>query len=155
KLRSNTNIRLNDTPRGAYTTLVDIAGLKISSDSRIATEPAAPLNLNGIDILDALDLLSLQTRHFCQVVAEHTIRVMPNTEAARQQFETQEMRIFSVPGGTKEEANEMLSVLRTVFALREASVDEGGQIVVRDTPDMLALVQTAINTLGNPATPLK
>ena len=155
KLRSNTNIRLNDTPRVAYATLADMAGLKISVDSRIADEPAAPLNLNSVDILDALDLLSLQTRHFWQAVDEHTIRVMPSTTAARQEFETREMRVFSVAGGTKEEANELLSVLRTALELREASVDEGGQIVVRDTPDMLALVQTAISTLGNPATFLK
>jgi hypothetical protein len=138
------------TPREAFAALADMAGLKVEFDPGVASSPAATLLLNIVDILDALDMLSLQTRHFLQVIDEHTIRVLPDTQAVRMQRELRETRTF-VPAESSEDAlAEMLNVLRVVFSLRETKI-ENNSIVVRDTLENLALVQRAIDILGKPA----
>lgn len=150
KLRGNTTIRMKETPRAAFEALAKVAELELAKDSEIAAGPEAPLNLNGVDIPDALDLLSLQTRHFWQVVDEHTIRVLLNTDAVRRNLEPRELRRFTPADSTKEGLEDMLNALRLLFGLGEAAVEEN-TIVVKDTADNLALVQVLIDILGKPA----
>jgi hypothetical protein len=150
KFRSVTNIRLDAPARAAYEALADMAGLKVEFDSRFVTAPQAPLHLTGVDVLDALDLLSLQTRNFWQVVDERTNRVIPNTVAARKELEPHETRTFVPPDTSKEGVAEVANLLRTVLGLVDVKVEDETKIVVTDTVDNLALVTQVFEIVNKP-----
>jgi hypothetical protein len=79
---------------------------------------------------DALDLLAWQTRHYWQVVDEHTIRVTPDVQTTRRAQEpTIEKTI--VPTNLTN-TNGLLNILRTVFGLRSVFLDDKNNILLRD-----------------------
>ena len=151
QLRSRTTIRLNETPRAAFTALADLAGLKLAENSTIREEAEVPFNLYNVDILDALDLFAWQTRHFIQVIDEHTIRVVPDTLQVRRELEPMIDR--TIPPADPEAAPGLLNILRTAFALRQIQLDEKNAFVIRDTAGNVALAEKLIELLGTAGPP--
>jgi hypothetical protein len=148
KLRSRTTIRLNDTPKAAFAALADLAGLKLSENSVITEGPETPFNLYGVDVLDALDLLGWQTRHFWQVVDEHTIRVIPDTQQMRQELEPMVEKTIYPADLTESRAPGLLNILRTVFNLRGIFVNDKNALVIRDSAENVALTEKLVELLG-------
>ena len=151
KLRSRTTIRFNDTPKVIFSELADLAGLKVSDNSTIKQEPEIPFNLYNVDILDAIDLFAFQTRHFWQVVDEHTIRVIPDTPQMRRDLEPMiDKTIF--PADTSK-APTLLNVLRTVFGLRQIFLNDKNGFEIHDTAENVALVEKLVELLGTAERP--
>ena len=146
KLRSRTTIRLNETPQAAFAALVDLAGLKLAENSSIRQEAQIPFNLYNVDILDAMDLFAWQTRHYLQVVDQHTIRVIPDTAQARRDLEPKIEK--TIPPSDVDGAPGLLNVLRTVFSLREVQLNDKNAFVIRDTADNVAMAEKLIELLG-------
>jgi hypothetical protein len=151
KLRSRTTIRLNATPRKAFEELAELAGLKLAENSVINAAPEIPLNLYNVDILDAIDLLAWQTRYFWQVVDEHTIRVIPDTQQMRRDLEPMIEKTITPADPTQPGATQLLNVLRTVFSLRQIMLDDKNAFVIRDSAENVALVEKLVEILGVPA----
>jgi type II secretory pathway component GspD/PulD (secretin) len=151
KLRSRTTVRLNETPRKAFEVLAELAGLKLADNSIINEAPEIPLNLYNVDILDAMDLLAWQTRYFWQVVDEHTIRVIPDTQQMRRDLEPMIEKTITPADPTQPGATQLLNVLRTAFSLRQVQLDDKNAIVIRDTAENVALVEKLVEILGVPA----
>jgi hypothetical protein len=148
KLRNKTSVRLRENTKGAFESLASLAGLQLTSDSRFADEVETSFNALNIDILDALDLLGWKTRHFWQVVDQHTIRVIPDTQATRRDLQTIEKTI--VPADPSDAAA-LLNVLRTTFQLRFVSLNEKNDIVIRDSADNVAIAEKVMEILGKGA----
>jgi hypothetical protein len=146
KLRSRTTIRLNDTPMATFTELADLAGLKVSDNSLFRQEAELPFNLYNVDILDALDLFAWQTRHFWQVVDEHTIRVVPDTQQMRRDLEPRIDKTIVPADATG--ATGLLNVLRTTFGLREIFQNDKNAFVIRDTAENVAMAEKLVEILG-------
>ena len=151
KLRSRTTIRLNATPRKAFEDLAEVAGLKLAENSVINEAPEIPLNLYNVDILDAIDLLAWQTRYFWQVVDEHTIRVIPDTQQMRRDLEPMIEKTITPADPSEPGATQLLNVLRTVFSLRQIKLDDKNAFVIRDSAENIALVEKLVEILGVPA----
>ena len=148
KLRSRTTIRLNDTPRETFAELADLAGLKLADNSAFRQEAELPLNLYNVDILDAIDLLAWQTRHFWQVMDEHTIRVVPDTQQMRRDLESMIDKTIVPADTTQPGVTGLLNVLRTAFGLREIFLNDKNAFVIRDTAENVAMVEKLVEILG-------
>ena len=151
-LKNRTTIRLNETPRASFEAVGKLAGLRVVFDSRFpATGPQTPFNVYGIDVLDALDLLSFQTHSFWQVVDPKTIRVIPDTQATRKELIPVIVKSFVPADNGAESVNGIANCLRTVLAMRDVSVvriDEKYQITITDNADNLAVAEQVIAALG-------
>jgi hypothetical protein len=150
KLRNKTTVRLRETPKRAFEALAGLAGLQVAFDSRFTDSAEFSFNATNVDILDAFDLLAWQTRQFWQVVDQHTIRVIPDSQVARRDLEPMIQKTI-VPASPADAAS-LLNILRTTFGLRDAKVDEKNNILVRDTADNVAIAEKLVEVLGKGAT---
>jgi len=149
KLRNETTVRLNKNTKAAFETLAELAGLQVTFDPRFVDSDAISFAATNVDILDALDLLAWQTRQFWQVVDQHTIRVVPDSQAARRELELTVQKTI-VPADPTAAAG-LLNILRTVFALRAVQTDEKNNIIIRDNPDNVAIAEKLVEILGKGA----
>jgi hypothetical protein len=151
KLRSRTTIRMDETPRKTFEALAELAGLQLAENSSISDTAEVPFNLYNVDILDALDLFAWQTRHFWQVVDDHTIRVIPDSPKMRRDLEPIiEKTIYPAdPTGV----TGLLNVLRTAFQLRQIQLNDKDAFVIRDTTENVAVAERLIEILGSAAPP--
>lgn len=149
KLRNKTTVRLNEKPKAAFEALAGLAGLQVTFDSRFVDSDATSFAATNVDILDALDLLAWQTRQFWQVVDQHTIRVFPDSQAVRRDPELTAQKTI-VPADPATAAS-LLNILRTVFGLRGVQTDEKNNIIIRDSPDNIAIAEKLVEILGTGA----
>jgi hypothetical protein len=150
KLRSRTTIQLNGTPRELFEEVARIAGLAAIFESGSGSGRAEPFSLTSVDILDALDLLAVQTGQLWQVVDAHTIRVSADTQQERQRLLPIEERIVYPADSAPETVSSTINVLRTVLTLRDVHADERNRIVIRDVAENLTLAERVIEILGVP-----
>jgi len=141
---------MNGTPRKTFEALAELAGLKLAENSSISDTAEVPFNLYNVDILDALDLFAWQTRHFWQVVDDHTIRVIPDSPKIRRDLEPMIEKTIYPADPT--EVTGLLNVLRTAFQLRQIQLNDKNAFVIRDTTENVALAERLIEILG-PASP--
>jgi hypothetical protein len=146
KLRNKTTVRLNETTKGAFEALAGLAGLEVSFDKSFIDTPQIRFNANNVDILEAMDLLSWQTRSFWKVVDLHTIRVIPDSQASQRQQDPLIQKTIVPTNFTSR--NGVLNILRTTFALRNVSLDDKGNILIRDTADNVAMAEKFVEILG-------
>jgi hypothetical protein len=146
KLRNKTTVRLNEKPKTAFEALAALAGLQMTFDSRFVDSDAISFAATNVDILDALDLLAWQTRQFWQVVDQHTIRIVPDSQAIRREVEPRISKTI-VPADPTGSPG-LLNILRTVFSLRQINVDEKNNILISDTADNVAIAEKLVEILG-------
>jgi hypothetical protein len=63
RFRGPLSFNANDSARAFYEAVAGMAGLRIVFDSRFQDIPSVPFRLQNVDVVDALDFLSLQTRN--------------------------------------------------------------------------------------------
>jgi hypothetical protein len=149
KLRNKTTVRLRETTKRAFEALAGLAGLQVAFDSRFIDSEEMSFSATNVDILDAFDLLAWQTRQFWQVVDQHTIRVIPDTQVTRRDLEPMIQKTI-VPTDPTDAAS-LLTILRTTFGLRDIKVDEKNNLLVRDSADNVAIAEKLVEILGKGA----
>jgi general secretion pathway protein D len=107
------------------------------------------IELQDVNIFEALDLVSLQTGSFWQPVNENTIMVMEDTQQNRRDFEDHIYKTIYLTNVTStNDLNQIMNVLRTAFSLRGIyQFEPGNAIVIHDTPARVALVERLIHAL--------
>jgi type II secretory pathway component GspD/PulD (secretin) len=150
KVRNRTTVRINGTARASFLALADLAGIKVIFQDGVAEGNPAPFNLYGVDVFEALDLLAWQTGNFWQVVDKETIRVIPDTPAARRDLEPIVEKTFRTVDPTEAGVKGMVNVVRTLIGLRDVTVDATNTIVIRDTADNLAVAEQLLAAIERP-----
>jgi type II secretory pathway component GspD/PulD (secretin) len=144
------SVNMNQDVRASYETLARMAGLTVSFDPRVnARGSAVQFNVNGVDVFDALDYLSFQTRTFWKVVDDHTILVAPDTPQAHTELDPRLAKVFYLTNATGSGATiGIVNVLRTALSLRQVFERTGiGEIEMWDTPQRLAFAEQVIASL--------
>ena len=101
------------------------------------------MDLNNVTVIEALDLLALQTKTYWAVVNPNTIIVTNDNQQTRQFYEEQIIKTFYL-GNTLATADlqEVLNTLRTLLDLRKVGViNAQNAIVIRDTADKIAMAE--------------
>src|SRR5205085_2943355 len=94
-LRGSVSLDSNENSRDAFETIARTAGLNVIFD-RDFHGVTMPFKFENVSILDALDLLALQTRSFWEVLDSKTIFIAPDNQSKRRDFETQVVKTFYV-----------------------------------------------------------
>ncbi len=142
------DIRMNQDSRVAFETLAELAGLNVifDPDFRGAT---IPIELNNVNIYEALDILSLQTRTFWMPINKTTILVSPDNQTKRRDYEQHILKtIYLTNSVSATEITEAITALRTLLNMRFiAQSTTMNAIIVRDTADRIAIAEKIIEDI--------
>ena len=144
------------TSREAFDRLASMAGLQVVFKANFR-----PLNtdfsIQDVDVIEALDLLALQTTTFWQMLDAHTILVLEDSQQNRRDYETHLVKTIYLPRETTtNQLNGVLNLLRTALGVRGIFQNEEAKaIVIHDTPQRVAIIETVIDHLNTSSTPVE
>ena len=140
--------RMSTNLRTIYENLAAQAGFQVIFGRNFPTRNAT-IDLQDVNIFEALDLVALQTSTFWQPVNETTLIIYDDTQQNRRDFEDHIYKVIYLQNViTTNDLNQIMNVLRTAFSLRGIyQYEPGNAIVVHDTPQKVALVENVISSL--------
>src|SRR5262245_30544255 len=148
KLTEPITFRMAQDSRVAYETLADLAGLNVIFDRDFRGQ-RLPIELNNVDIYEALDILSLQTNSFWQPVNKNTILVSPDNPTKRREYEQHILKTMYLSNSVSAtEITEAITALRTILNMRYITqITATNAIIIRDTPDKIAIAEKILNDI--------
>jgi general secretion pathway protein D len=143
----------NTTPTTMYRTVAAMAGLYVSFDpAGLQSNKPLDVNLEEMTVEQALDYLAFVTHTFWKPISSNTIFVCDDSTQKRRDFQSEVVRVFYMPNaGTVQEFQEIANALRTVAEIRRVfTYNAGRAMIVRGTPDEVALVEKLVHDLDKP-----
>jgi len=144
-------LKLTGDLKRAFESIAKISGINVIFDSDLGQKltTQVPVDLNNVTVIEALDLLALQTKTYWAVVNTNTIIVTNDNQQTRQFYEEQVIKTFYL-GNTLATADlqEVLNTLRTLLDLRKVGViNSQNAIVIRDTADKIAMAERILQSI--------
>jgi general secretion pathway protein D len=131
-----------------YETVGKLAGINVLFDPDY-TSRRIPITLNGVTLADALGLISMESKTFWRAVTPNTIFVAADTPAKRKELEQNVLKTFYLTNiSSPTELQDLVNTLRTVLEIRLMTpLPTQNAVVIRATPDQVALAEKLINDL--------
>jgi general secretion pathway protein D len=141
-------LSMTEDTRIIYETIGKLAGLNVLFDPDY-TSRRIKVNLNGVTLNQALDILALESKTFWRPVTSNTIFVASDTVAKRKELEQSVIRTFYLTNiSSPTELQDTVNAIRTLVEIsRLQQLPSQGAIVVRGTPDQVALAEKLINDI--------
>jgi type II secretory pathway component GspD/PulD (secretin) len=137
-----------DSTRAIFERLAQAAGLNVIFDPDFRSLDGQSFKVDNLNILDAMDVLALQTRTFWTPIDSKTILVAGNNQSKRRDFENVAVKTFYLRNAAQIELTEIVTTLRTILNARYlALIPDSGAIVMRDNATRLALAEKIIADL--------
>jgi general secretion pathway protein D len=147
---SNTPIILNLTQdsKTVYESIGRLAGVNVLFDPDY-TSRRIHVDLNGVTLHEALEITALESKTFWRPVTPNTIFVAADTPAKRKELEQSVIRTFYLNNLSQpNELQDLVNILRTLLDTQRLQQFPSQQaVVVRGTPDQIAMAQKLIEDL--------
>jgi general secretion pathway protein D len=142
------NLKMTNDARVAFETIAKLAGLSVIFDPDF-TSRRIPVDLPNVTLEQALDAVSLESKAFWKPLTPSVIFVAPDTPQKRKDVEDEVVRTFYLSNTlTPQDLTEVVTGLRQLLDLRRVQqVNAQNAIVIRDTPDKLALAAKIIRDI--------
>jgi general secretion pathway protein D len=142
------NLKMTNDARVAFETIAKLAGLSVIFDPDF-TSRRIPVDLPNVTLEQALDAVSLESKAFWKPLTPSVIFVAPDTAQKRKDVEDEVVRTFYLSNTlTPQDLTEVVTGLRQLLDLRRVQqVNAQNAIVIRDTPDKLALAAKIIRDI--------
>jgi general secretion pathway protein D len=139
------NLKMTNDSRVVFETIAKLAGLSVIFDPDF-TSRRISVELPNVTLEQGLDAVALESKAFWKPLTNSVIFVAPDTVAKRKDVEDEEVRTFYLTNTlTPQDLTEVVTGLRQLLDLRRVQqVNAQNAIVVRDTPDKLALAAKII-----------
>ena len=139
------NLRMTNDAKVVFETIGKLAGINVLFDpdyvaNRITVE------LTNVVLEEALDQTALLTKTFWKVLTRNTILIVPDTTVKRREQEQQVIKTFYLSNIiTPQELTEVVTAIRTLLETRRIQqINSMNAIIIRDTPDKVALAEKII-----------
>jgi general secretion pathway protein D len=141
-------LKLNEDARKVYQAIGSLAGINVLFDADYTARPIH-VELNSVSLEQALQVVALQSHTFWRAVTPNTIYVAQDTQQKRNELETQVLRTFYLSNfSTVSELQDVSNLIRTILKVeRVQQFPAQSAIVMRGTPDQVALAELLINNL--------
>jgi general secretion pathway protein D len=141
-------LKLTEDTRMIYETIGKLAGINVLFDPDY-TSRRIRIELNGVTLEEALQLVAFQSKTFWRPVTPNTIFIAADTAAKRKELEQQVLKTFYLSNISQQtELQDIVNTLRTILELnRVQQIASQGAIVVRGTPDQVALAEKLIGDI--------
>src|SRR5271165_6817465 len=147
---SNVPITLKVTEKSnvIYETVGKLAGINVLFDPDY-TPRQVRIELNGVSLEEALEIISFETKTFWRPVTPNTIFVAQDNPAKRKELEQNVIKTFYLSNLSQPtELQDVVNAMRTILEVsRIQQLPSQGAIVVRGTPDQVALAQKLVDDL--------
>lgn len=141
-------LKLTGDTRQVYETIGKLAGINVLFDPDYTSRRIA-IELNGVTLSQALDIVALQSRTFWRPVTSNTIFVAADTQAKRRELQQNVIKTFYL--ANLSQATDVQDIVNTVRNILEVQrvqpLPAQKAFVVRGTPDQVALVEKIVNDL--------
>jgi general secretion pathway protein D len=144
------NIRMSNDARAVYDTLGKLAGLTVILDPDFPARRIS-VELTDATIRQALDVVSMEAKAFWKPVTQNIILVAPDQPQKRRDYEEQIVQMFYLANTTlPQDMTEIVTGLRQLLDLKRIQqVNSQNAVIIRDTPDKLAIAEKIIHELDN------
>jgi general secretion pathway protein D len=141
-------LKLTEDTKVIYETVGKLAGINVLFDPDY-TSRRIRIELNGVTLNEALEIVALQSKTFWRPVTPNTIFVASDTPAKRKEVEQSVIKTFYLSNvSTPQELQDMVNAMRQILEIaRIQQLPTQNAIVVRGTPDQIALAQKLIGDL--------
>jgi general secretion pathway protein D len=147
---SNVPITLKVTEKSnvIYETVGKLAGINVLFDPDY-TPRQVRIELNGVTLEDALEIISFETKTFWRPVTPNTVFIAQDNPAKRKELEQNVIKTFYLSNLSQPtELQDVVNAMRTILEVsRIQQLPSQGAIVVRGTPDQMALAQKLVDDL--------
>jgi len=147
---SNTPItlKLTEDSKVIYETVGKLAGVNVLFDPDY-TSRRIKIELNGVTLQEALEIIALESKTFWRPVTPNTIFVAADNPAKRKDLEQSVIKTFYMANlGQPTELQDVVNALRQILEIsRIQPLPSQAAIVVRGTPDQVALAQKLVSDL--------
>jgi len=147
---SNVPITLKVTEKSnvIYETVGKLAGINVLFDPDY-TPRQVHVELNNVTLEEALEIISFETKTFWRPVTPNTIFVAQDNPAKRKELEQNVIKTFYLSNLSQPtELQDVVNAMRTILEVsRIQQLPSQGAIVVRGTPDQMALAQKLVDDL--------
>lgn len=141
-------LRATSDSKVIYETIGKIAGINVLFDPEY-TSRRLSVDLQGVSLQQALDIVGLESRTFWRPVTPNTIFVAADSQAKRRELEQSVIKTFYLGNvSTPTDLQDVVNAIRTILEVqRIQQIPSQNAIVVRGTPDQLALAQKMIDDI--------
>jgi general secretion pathway protein D len=143
----------NQPPKVLYDTVGKLAGINVVFDPQYQAQGKNfNLDLNNASLEQALDYLSVLTKTFWKPISPNTIFVTEDNITKRRDYEDNVVRVFFVQNATSvQEFQEISTAVRSITEIRRVfTYNAQRAILMRGTPDQIALAEKLIHDLDKP-----
>jgi len=141
-------LKIADDTKVIYETIGKLAGVNVLFDPDY-TPRRIRIELNGVTLEEALEIVSLESKTFWRPVTPNTIFVAADNPGKRKELEQSVIKTFYLANLSQPtELQDVVNAMRTILEVsRIQQLPSQGAIVVRGTPDQLALAQKLVDDL--------
>lgn len=141
-------LKMTEDSKLIYEMVGKLAGVNVLFDLDYAPRKIH-VELNGVTLAQALRLIALESRTFWRAVTPNAIFVASDTASKRKELEENVIKTFYLSNLSQtSDLQDLVNTLRTLLELnRVTPIPSLGAIVVRATPDQVALAEKVINDL--------
>src|SRR6266496_4348908 len=141
-------LKLTEDTKAIYETIGKLAGVNVLFDPDY-TSRRVKIELNGVTLNQALEITALESKTFWRPVTPNTIFIAADTPAKRKELEQSVLRTFYLTNlSTPTELQDVTNTLRQILEInRVQQLPTQGAIIVRGTPDQIALAEKLIGDI--------
>src|SRR5437870_13694064 len=141
-------LKLTEDSNVIYETVGKLAGINVLFDPDY-TSRRIKIELNGVTLEEALEIIAMESKTFWRPVTSNTIFVASDNPAKRKELEQSVIKTFYMTNLSQPtELQDVVNAMRTILEVsRIQQLPSQGAIVVRGTPDQIALAQKLIEDL--------
>jgi general secretion pathway protein D len=147
---SNTpiNLKITEDSKIIYETVGKLAGINVLFDPDY-TSRRIKIELNNVSLEEALEIIALESKTFWRPVTPNTIFVASDNPAKRKDLEQSVIKTFYLANLSQPtELQDVVNAMRQILEIsRIQPLPSQSAIVVRGTPDQIALAQKLIGDL--------
>jgi general secretion pathway protein D len=142
------NLKITEDSKVIYETVGKLAGVNVLFDPDY-TSRRIKIELNNVSLQEALEIIALESKTFWRPVTPNTIFVASDNPAKRKDLEQSVIKTFYLANLSQPtELQDVVNAMRQILEIsRIQPLPSQGAIVVRGTPDQIALAQKLINDL--------
>src|SRR6202041_3663398 len=141
-------VKLTEDSKVIYQTVGQLAGINVLFDPDY-TSRRIKVELNGVTLEEALEITALESKTFWRPVTQNTIFVAQDSVAKRKELEQSVLKTFYLSNLSQaSELQDVVNAIRSVLDVqRVQQLLSQNAVVVRGTPDQIALAQKLVEDL--------
>ncbi|MBZ5722095.1 MAG: type II and III secretion system protein [Acidobacteriia bacterium] len=141
-------LKLTEDTKMIYETVGKLAGINVLFDPDY-TSRRIKIELNGVTLEEALEIIALESKTFWRPVTPNTIFIASDTPAKRKDLEQSVIKTFYLANLSQPtELQDVVNALRQILEIaRIQPLPSQGALVVRGTPDQIALAEKLVDDL--------